>query len=86
MTISDEVWTQIWQTALIVVVGVVVWVLARWLIHRSSARLQNRLEATGELVDRAKAERLHTVGRTLSALVFIGAATVVVVTILGVWG
>ena len=86
MTISDEVWTQIWQTALIVVVGVVVWVLARWLIHRSSARLQNRLEATGELVDRAKAERLHTVGRTLSTLVFIGAATVVVVTILGVWG
>ncbi|MGB5565457.1 MAG: mechanosensitive ion channel family protein [Acidimicrobiia bacterium] len=86
MTISDEVWTQIWQTALIVVVGVVVWVLARWLIHRSSARLQNRLEATGDLVDRAKAERLHTVGRTLSALVFIGAATVVVVTILGVWG
>ncbi|MGB5533125.1 MAG: mechanosensitive ion channel family protein, partial [Acidimicrobiia bacterium] len=80
------VWTQIWQTALIVGVGVVVWVLARWLIQRSSARLQNRLEATGELVDRAKAERLHTVGRTLSALVFIGAATVVVVTILGVWG
>lgn len=86
MTISDDVWTQIWQTALIVVVGVVVWLLARRLIHRSSARLQSRLVATGDLVDRAKAERLHTIERTLSTLVFIGAATVAVVTILGVWG
>ena len=86
MTISSDVWAQIWQTALIVVVGVVVWLVARWLIHRWSARLQNSLAATGELVDRARAKRINTIGRTLSALVFIIAAVVVVVTSLGVWG
>ena len=86
MTISSDVWTQIWQTALIVVVGVVVWLVARWLIHRWSARLQSSLAATGELVDRARAKRINTIARTLSAVVFIIAAVVVVVTILGVWG
>lgn len=86
MTISSDVWTQIWQTALIVVVGAVVWLAARWLIRRWSARLQSSLAATGELVDRTRAKRINTIGRTLSALVFIIAAVVVVVTILGVWG
>ena len=86
MTISSDVVTQIWQTALIVVVGVVVWIVVRWLIHRWSARLQSSLAATGELVDRARAKRINTIGRTLSALVFIIAAVVVVVTSLGVWG
>lgn len=86
MTISSDVWTQIWQTALTVVVGVVVWLVARWLIHRWSARLQSSLAATGELVDRARAKRINTIARTLSAVVFIIAAVVVVVTILGVWG
>jgi len=86
MTISSDVVTQIWQTALIVVVGVVVWLVVRWLIHRWSARLQGSLAATGELVDRARAKRINTIGRTLSALVFIIAAVVVVVTSLGVWG
>ncbi len=66
MTISSEVWTQIWQTALVVVVAVVVWFLARWLIHRWSERLQRRLVSTGELDDRARAQRLNTIGRTLS--------------------
>lgn len=86
MTISSEVWTQIWQTALIIVVGAVVWFVARWLIHRWSDRLQHRLTSTGELVDRAKAQRLNTIGRTLSAVVFIAATAVAIVTILGVWG
>jgi small-conductance mechanosensitive channel len=86
MTISSDVWAQIWQSALIVVVGVVVWLVARWLLHRWSARLQRSLTATGELVDRTRAKRINTIGRTLSALVFIIDTAVVVVTILGVWG
>ena len=86
MTISDEVWTQIWQTALIVLVAIVVWFLARWLIHRWSERLQRRLVSTGELGDRARAQRLNTVGRTLSVVMFIVVAVVAIVTILGVWG
>lgn len=86
MTINSEVWTQIWQTASIVVVAVVVWLLARWVIHRWSERLSSRLASTGELRDRAKAQRLNTVGRTLSVIVFIIVATVAIVTVLGVWG
>ena len=86
MTISTEVWTQMWQTALIVVVGVIVWLVARWLIHRWSERLQSRLEGTGDLVDRARAQRLVTIGRTLSVVAFIVVAVVVIVTVLGVWG
>jgi len=86
VTISGEVWTQIWQTALIVVLGAVVWFLARWLIHRWSERLQRRLASTGDLGDRAKAQRLTTIGRTLSAIMFAVVAVVAIVTILGVWG
>lgn len=86
MTISSEVWTQIWQTALIVVVAIVVWFLARWLIHRWSERLQRRLAATGELGDRAKAQRLNTIGRTLVAVTFIVVAAISIITALGVWG
>ena len=86
MTINSEIWTQIWQTALIVLVAVVVWFLARWLIHRWSERLQRRLTATGELGDRARAQRLNTVGRTLTGIVIIVAASVAIVTVLGVWG
>jgi len=86
MTISSEVWTQIWQTALVVVVAVVVWFLVRWLIHRWSERLQRRLVSTGELDDRARAQRLNTIGRTLIAVTFIVVAAVSIVTVLGVWG
>ena len=86
MTISDEVWTQIWQTVMIVLVAIVVWFLARWLIHRWGERLQRRLVSTGELGDRAKAQRLNTVGRTLSGAMFIVVAVVAIVTVLGVWG
>jgi small conductance mechanosensitive channel len=86
MTIGSEVWAQTWQTALVVVVAVVVWFLARWLIHRWSERLQRSLAATGELGDRAKAQRLKTIGRTLSAAMFILVAAVAIVTVLGVWG
>lgn len=86
MTISSEVWTQIWQTTLILVVAVVVWFLARWAIHRWSDRVQRRLNATGELGDRARAQRLNTIGRTLSVVMFLIVGTVAIVTVLGVWG
>jgi small conductance mechanosensitive channel len=86
MTINSDTWVQTWQTALIVVIAVVVWFLARWLIHRWSDRLQRRLTATGELRDRAKAQRLNTIGQTMSILTFILVASVAIVTILGVWG
>lgn len=86
MRISSDVWTQIWQSVLIVVVAVVVWLVTRWLIHRWSERVRRRLEATGELADRAKAQRLGTISRTFSVLVFVVVGTVGIVTVLGVWG
>jgi small conductance mechanosensitive channel len=84
--ISSDVWTQIWQSVLIFVVAVVVWLVTRWLIHRWSERVRRRLEATGELADRAKAQRLGTISRTFSVLVFVVVGAVGIVTVLGVWG
>ena len=86
MTINSDTWVQTWQTALVVVIAVVVWFLARWLIHRWSDRLQRRLAETGELRDRAKAHRLETIGQTMSVVTFILVASVAIITVLGVWG
>ena len=85
MTISDQTWTHIWQTVLIAVVAIAVWLVGRWLIHRSSARLQHRLEATGDLAHRARAQRLATISRTASAVLLIIVIVVGVVTALAVW-
>ena len=86
MSISDQTWTQFWQTVLIVVVAITVWLVGRWLIRRSSGRLQHRLEATGELANKARAQRLTTVARTASAVLFIVVVVVAIVTALAVWG
>ncbi len=86
MTISDQTWTQIWQTGLIVVVAIAVWLVGRWLIRRSSARLQQRLEATGDLGKRARAQRLGTVARTASAVLLIVVMVLGTVTALALWG
>jgi len=86
LTVSTQTWTHIWQTVLIVVVAIAVWVIGRWLIRRWSARLQQRLEATGELEQKARAQRLATVARTASAVLFILVVVVGVATALAVWG
>ena len=86
MTLSDEIWTQIWQTVLILVVTPAVWLVGRGLIRRWSTRTQRRLESTGDLVNRARAQRLETVGRTASAVLLIAVIAVGVVTGLAVWG
>lgn len=86
MTISDQIGTQIWQTVLLVVAAFTIWLVGRWLIRRSSARLQQRLEASGDLGHRARAQRLTTVARTASAVLFIVVTVVAIVTALAVWG
>ncbi len=86
MTIEAEAWQNIWQTLLVVVVGTVVWLGARSLVRRWGGHIQDKLEVTGELVARARAQRIRTITRTLSTIVLIVALVVVVVTILGIWG
>ena len=83
---NDEVWTQAWQTVLILAVAIAVWLLGRWLIRRWSVRIQHRLESTGDLANRARAQRFETVGRTASAVLFIVVLGVGVVTGLALWG
>lgn len=86
MTIDSESWQNIWQTLLVIAVGLVVWLVVRFLVRRWGGRVQAKLEATGELVARARAQRVRTISRTLSTVVFIAALGVVIVTILGIWG
>lgn len=86
MNISDETWTQIWQTALVVVGSIAVWVIGRWLIRRWAARIQNHFQSSGDLVSRARAQRIATVGQLSSAVLFVIVAGVAVVTSLAVWG
>ena len=71
MIIAAAPWTEIWQTVLILVVSITVWLVARVLIHRWSRRTQRNLEVTGDLADRAKAQRLETIARTFSTVVFL---------------
>jgi small conductance mechanosensitive channel len=86
VNISDETWTQIWQTALVVVGSIAVWVIGRWLIRRWAARIQNHFQSSGDLVSRARAQRIATVGQLSSAVLFVIVAGVAVVTSLAVWG
>jgi len=86
MTISNQTWTQISQIALIVVVSIAVWLIGRWMIRRWSERLQEHLESTGDLVNRARAQRLATVARLASAVLLIVLVVVGIVTGLAVWG
>ena len=71
MPISDQTWTQIWQTALIAVISIAAWLIGRWLIRRWAERIQRHLESTGDLVNRARAQRIATVGRLSSAVLLI---------------
>jgi small-conductance mechanosensitive channel len=86
MNIDTEVWQNIWQTILVIAIGLVVWLVARSVFRRWGDRIQGKLEDTGELVARARAQRVRTIARTLSTVVLIAALVVVVVTILGIWG
>ncbi|MCJ7780028.1 MAG: mechanosensitive ion channel family protein, partial [Acidimicrobiia bacterium] len=86
MIIAAAPWTEIWQTGLILVVSIVVWLLARVVIHRWSNRTQRNFQATGDLADRAKAQRLETIARTFSTVVFLAIMATGIVMGLAVWG
>lgn len=86
MNIDAETWQNIWQTALVIAVGLVVWLVARSVLRTWGDRIQGKLVDTGELVARARAQRVRTITRTLSTVVLIAAFVVVIVTILGIWG
>ncbi|MGB9358926.1 MAG: mechanosensitive ion channel family protein [Acidimicrobiia bacterium] len=86
MTFTDEILTLMWQTAVIVVVAIAVWLIGRWLIRRWGGRLQEHFESTGDLVNRARAQRIATVSRLASAVLVIIVIVVAIVTGLAVWG
>ena len=86
MIIAETAWTEIWQTAMILVVAIVVWLVARVVIHRWRGRMQRKLLGSGELGDRARAQRLETIARTFSTLVVLTVAVFAIVTGLAVWG
>lgn len=86
MTLEATPWTEIWQTATIFVGSLVVWLVARALIHRWTARTKRKLVESGDLQKRAKAQRLETIARTFSTFIVITIAVIAIVMVLAVWG
>ena len=86
MIFAATVWTEIWQTVVIVVVALVVWLMSRFVIHRWSNRTQRKLVESGDLQNRARAQRLETITRTFSTLAVLAIVVVSFVTALAVWG
>ncbi|MFV9672804.1 MAG: mechanosensitive ion channel family protein [Acidimicrobiia bacterium] len=86
MILAATPWTEIWQTATILVVSLVVWLVSRVLIHRWSDRTQRKLVESGDLQDRARAQRLETIARTFSTLVILTILVIAIVMGLAVWG
>lgn len=79
-------WTEIWQTATILVVSLVVWLVLRVLIHRWSDRTQRKLVESDGLQNRARAQRLETIARTFSTFVVLTIVVIAIVMGLAVWG
>lgn len=79
-------WTEIWQTATILVVSLVVWLVLRILIHRWSDRTQRKLVESDDLQNRARAQRLETIARTFSTFVVLTIVVIAIVMGLAVWG
>ncbi|MEA2023976.1 MAG: mechanosensitive ion channel family protein [Actinomycetota bacterium] len=86
MSIEVTVWTEIWQTAVILVGAIAIWIVARALIRRWGRRVRSKLESTGDIRDRARAQRFETVSRTFSTVVFLVVVSVAVLIVLAVWG
>ncbi|MEA3510629.1 MAG: mechanosensitive ion channel family protein [Actinomycetota bacterium] len=86
MILAVAPWTEIWQTATILVVALVVWLVSRVLIHRWSDRTRRKLVESGDLQSRARAQRLETIARTFSTFVVLSIVVIAIVTGLAVWG
>ncbi len=86
MIIAATPWPEIWQTVTILVVSIIVWLVSRVVIHRWSRRMQRRLEESGDLADRAKAQRLETIARTFSTVIILTIVVIAIATGLAVWG
>lgn len=86
MILAATPWTEIWQTVTILVASIVAWLVMRVVIHRWSSRTQRKLVDSGELADRARAQRLATIARTFSTLVILTIVVIAIVMSLAVWG
>ncbi len=86
MIFAAAPWTEIWQTVAILVVSLVVWLVTRFLIHRWSNRTQRKLVESGDLQNRARAQRLETIARTFSTAVILTIVVIAIVMGLAVWG
>lgn len=86
MILAATPWTEIWQTATILVVSLVVWLVLRVLIHRWSDRTQRKLVESDDLQNRARAQRLETIARTFSTFVVLTIVVIAIVMGLAVWG
>jgi len=86
MNISVTSWTEIWQTLALIVAALVIWLVARASIRHWATGARRKLEASGTVEDRARAQRFDTIAGSLTMVAFIVIAVVAVVMVLAVWG
>ena len=86
MSAVTERLPEILQTIGVVAAAGVIWLIVRTAIRRWAARASRKLESTGDLGDRAKAQRFETIARSLSTAAFVVVAIVAVLMMLAVWG
>jgi small conductance mechanosensitive channel len=86
MNISVTSWTEIWQTLALVVAALVIWLVVRASIRHWATGARRKLEASGTVEDRARAQRFDTIAGSLTMVAFIVIAVVAVVMVLAVWG
>jgi len=86
MIVAVAYWTEAWQTIAVIAGAIATWLIVRTAIHRWSNRTRRKLEATGDLKNRARAQRFDTIARSLSTVAFLAIGVVAIVMVLAVWG
>ena len=89
----NDLWTD-WPTwlqnlilsAVVVVGAVLLWLLARWVVRRWVGRQTKKLTDEDDLHKRAKAQRLETLGSTISTIAALLIIAGVIFYIMVIWG
>lgn len=84
--IDPDTQSQLVESAVTLLIAVVVWVVVRTAIRRWIKRLEDRTVRSGDLHDRARAQRLATLARTASMLASVAVVVITALVLMGIWG
>ena len=78
--------SNVYQSLVVIVIGLVVWFLARLSGRRWQASVARRLGGSEEAHDRERAQRLATLWAVAQTTINVTLVAIAVVTLMGVWG